>query len=68
MKQSNGFRNSDNYQSFDNEQHLRRLARKRIAKSVRCIPVPETQDWMFLTDLDEAIDQLTCQLEVQSCH
>lgn len=62
MKQLDGFQN------FDYEQTLKRRARKRQAKSIRSIPVPETQDWMFLTDLDEAIDQLTCQLEVQSCH
>lgn len=62
MKQSNSFQN------FDHEQEIKHRARKRIAKSVRYIPVPETQDWLFTTDLDEAIEQLTSRLEVISCH
>ncbi len=67
MKQSESF-HSDGFQNFDNEQQMKHRARLRHAKAVRYIPISETQEWMFSTDLDEAIDRLTSRLEVQSCH
>lgn len=62
MKQLNGFQN------FDYEQTLKRYARKRQAKAIRCIPISETQEWFFTTDLDEEIDRLSARLEEVTCH
>lgn len=59
---------SDSFQNFDSEQQLRRIAIRRHSKAVRCIPVPETQEWVFTTDLDEEIDRLSASLEEVTCH
>lgn len=53
MEQLSGF------QQFDEEQSWKRLTRQRIARGITRLNLPETQDYVFSTDLDDEIDQLT---------
>jgi len=62
MEQSNSFHD------FDHERYLRRLAIQRQNKGIQSIERPESEDWLFSTDLDNEIDLLTSKLEVNQCH
>ncbi len=53
---------------FDREQSWKYIARKRKSKKIKQIKLPETQTWMFSTDLDEEIDNLLTKLESIPCH
>lgn len=73
MKQSNSFQDLDQFTSFDNEQHLRRLASRRHQRGIMHAKLPETHDWVFGPELDNELDELRSQfvqpsLEVISCH
>ena len=53
MEQLSGF------QQFDEEQSWKRLTLKRRARGITKLRRPETQEYLFSTDLDDEIDQLT---------
>jgi len=58
----------EGFQQFDYDRQLRHFAIKRQAKGIKQISLPETESWMFSTDLDNEIDLLTRKLEANQCH
>ena len=69
MEQLTGFHNNfDQFNQFDREQSWKRISLRRRSKGIKRIQIPETQEWMFSTDLDEEIDMLTRKLEATPCH
>lgn len=62
MEQLKGFHN------FDQEQSWKAIARQRHQKGIKALDIPETQEWLFSTDLDEEIDSLSAKLEVSPCY
>jgi hypothetical protein len=62
MEQLKGFTD------FDQEQSWKRLSLRRRSKGIKHIQLPETQEWVFSTDLDEEIDNLLTKLETTPCH
>jgi len=59
---------SISFHKFDQEQIWKHTARRRQAKGIKQINLPETQEWLFSTDLDYEIDQLLTRMETNQCH
>jgi len=58
----------EGFQNFDQEQQMKRRAIQRRRKGIQQLNQPESENWLFSTDLDQEIDWLTNKLEATSCH